>query len=160
VGPHGGRRTTATTIINRCANVRVVGIITSCSSFSHFVAAAPTNHSSKMSLSGRHGTTTDSAWRLPSRRPPMPMGTLFLTLPGRHCQISIILPYVFLHRTQPTTTPLHPSMLPHSALRSAVAPNSHPACCWKDVCGGAGSEAPWRPWENGGCHGPWVQRFS
>ncbi len=29
--------------------------------------------------------------------------------------------------------------------------------CWVIVvCGGAGIEAPWRPWEDGGRHGRWV----
>ncbi len=32
---------------------------------------------------------------------------------------------------------------------------SQPACWLIFVCGGAGSGAPWRPWDNGGSHGQW-----
>jgi hypothetical protein len=55
-------------LIDRCTNSPIGGILTSCSSSSCFAAAAATYHSPVMSLPGPRGTTTDSAWRLPSRR--------------------------------------------------------------------------------------------
>jgi len=39
---------------------------------------------------------------------------------------------------------------------SAAAHNSHPTCWLIVVCGGAGSEAPWRPWDDGSRQGRWV----
>ena len=55
-------------IINRCANLGVVGIVTSRFSFSHFADAASTHNFPMLSLPGQRGTTTDLASKLPSRR--------------------------------------------------------------------------------------------
>jgi len=96
---------------------------------------------------------------------PMLRGMLFLTSLGRHRQLSGILPYVFLRRTQPTTIPQRPSTRldlngqqrsPWCPTPVAATHNSHPVC-WNIVgCGGTGSKAPWRPWNDGGRHGWWV----
>jgi hypothetical protein len=110
LGPHGGHRTTATAIIDQGANLPFVGIITSCSSPFYF--AATNNHhisfphdvpSRTMRHNDRFGT--EAAKPMAS----MPAGMLFPTLSGRHCRLSGILPYIFLHRTQVTTTPQRPS---------------------------------------------------
>jgi len=70
---------------------------------------------------------------------PMPTGMLFLTLLGRHHKLSGILPYVFLRRTQPTTTSQRPSTRcdvnrrqrpPWSPTPCAAAYNSHPNVGW------------------------------
>jgi hypothetical protein len=37
----------------------------------------------------------------------------------------------------------------------AATYNSHPEWWLIVVCGGAGSEAPWQPWDNDGYHGRW-----
>jgi len=95
---------------------------------------------------------------------PMPTGMLFLSLLGRQCQLSGILPYIFLRRTQPTTTPQCPSTRhdvncrqrpPWCPIPGAATYNSHPTCWLIVVCSGAGSEAPWRPWDDGGRHRRW-----
>ena len=96
---------------------------------------------------------------------PMPTGMLFLTSLGRHHRLSGIIPYLFLRRAQPTTTLQRPSTRrdlndqhrsPWCPTPGAAAQNSHPVCWMIVVCVGAGSEAPWRPWDDGGHHGGWV----
>ena len=68
----------------------------------------------------------------------IPTGMLFLTSLGRHHQLSGILPYDFICRTQPTTTPQHWSMaaaiVPHSQCRLTqqigVPGVRHHGGCW------------------------------
>jgi hypothetical protein len=85
-------------------------------------------------------------------------GMLIITLSGKHCQLRGMLPYIFLRRTQLTTTPQCPSTShdlngqqrpPWCPTPNADAHNGHPVCWLIVVCGGAGSGAPWRPWDNG-----------
>ncbi len=89
---------------------------------------------------------------------PMPEGMLIITLSGKHCRLRGMLPYIFLLRTQLTTTPQCPSTrrdligrqrLPWCPTPDADAHNGHPVCWLIVVCGGAGSGAPWRPWDDG-----------
>jgi hypothetical protein len=134
--------------------VHVVGIVSSCSSSSYFAATATTHLSPTMSLPGRCSITTNSAKRLPSRRLQCRRGCS-----SSPCQVSRgMLPYVFLHRTQLTTTPQRPSTRPDLFGRQrppwcptsdANAHNGHPVCWLIAVCGGAKSGAPWRPWDDG-----------
>ena len=79
---------------------------------------------------------------------PMPEGMLIVSL----------LPYEFLRRTQLTTTPQRPSTRrdlngrrrpPWCPTPDADAHNGHPVCWLIVVCGGAGSGAPWWPWDDG-----------
>jgi hypothetical protein len=114
VGPCGGSRTAATTIIDRCTSSHAVGIVSFCPYSAFFDTTAATHHSPMMYRIGGRGTTTHSALRLRSRQ------LLFLTSLGRHCRLSGILSYIFLRRTQPTTTPQRPKQ-PTTA---AMVPNS------------------------------------
>ncbi len=89
---------------------------------------------------------------------PMPVGMLIVTLLGRHCWSPGTLPYIFLRRTQLTTTPQRPSTRhdlngrqrpPWCPTPSPDAHNGHPVCWLIVVCGGAGSGASWRLWDDG-----------
>jgi hypothetical protein len=134
--------------------MRVVGIVSSRSSSSYFAATATTHLSPTMSLPGRRSITTDSAKRLPSRRLRCRRGCSLSP-----CQVSRgMLPYVFLRRTQLTTTPQHPltrrdligrQRPPWCPTPGANAHNGHPVCWLIVVCGGTGSGAPWRLWDDG-----------
>jgi hypothetical protein len=133
--------------------MRVVGIVSSRSSSSYFAATATMHLSPMMSLPGQCRTTTNSAKRLPSRWLRCQRGCS-----SSPCQVSHgMLPYVFLRRTQLTTTSQRPSTRrdligqqrpPLCPTPDANAHNSHPVCWLIVVCGGAGSGAPWRPWDD------------
>jgi hypothetical protein len=102
--------------------------------------------------------TTDLAKRLPSRWLQFRRGCS-----STPCQVSGgMLPYIFLRRTQLTTTPQRPSTgcdqngrqrPPWCPTPDANAHNGHPVCWLTVVCGGAGSGAPWQPWDDGDCQG-------
>jgi hypothetical protein len=125
----------------------------------------PTHHALIMCLPGRGGSTTDFGMEAAKPMALMPTRMLFLTSSGRYHQLAVTLPYVFLPMTQPTTTPHCLSMrrdqpgwrrLPCCPTPSAAAHNSHLTFWLIVLCGGTGSEAPWRPWDNSGRHGRWV----
>jgi hypothetical protein len=89
---------------------------------------------------------------------PMPEGMLMVTLLGGHRRFPGPLTYIFLHRTQLTRTPQRPptcrdlngqQRLPWCPTPNADAHNGHPVCWLIVVCGGAGSGAPWPPWDDG-----------
>jgi hypothetical protein len=158
LGPHGGHRTTATAIIDQGANLPFVGIITSCSSPFYF-AATNNRHISfphdVPSRTMRHNVQ----FGIEAAEPMAPMlaGMLFLTLSGMHCRLSGTLPYIFLHRTQLTTTPQRPSTRhdlngqwqpPWCPTPSTARHKGYPACWLIVLCGGAGIEAPWQLWDN------------
>ncbi len=134
--------------------MRVVGIVSSRSSSSYFTATATTHLSPTMSPPGRCSITTDSAKRLPSRWLQCWRGCS-----SSPCQVSRgMLPYVFLRRTQLTTTPQHAltgrdligrQRPPWCPTPNADAHNGHPVCWLIVVCSGAGSGAPWWPWDDG-----------
>jgi hypothetical protein len=133
--------------------MHVVGIVSSRSSSSYFAATATTHLSPTMSLPGRRSIMTDSSKRLPSRRLQCRREC---SLPP--CQVSLgMLPYVFLCRTQLTTTPQCPSTSrdligrqrpPWCPTPNADAHNGHPVCWLIVISGGAKSGAPWRPWDD------------
>jgi hypothetical protein len=88
----------------------------------------------------------------------MPMRMLLVTSLEGYRQSPGTIPYVFLRITQPTTNPQRPptrcdlngQLWPQwCPTPGADAYNSHPECSRIAVCGGAGSGAPWRPWDNG-----------
>ena len=117
-------------------------------------------------IDGR-GTTTHSAWRLLSRQLRCLRGCSSSPRWGGIADC-LILPYIFLRRTQPTTTPQRPSTRRDVNCRqrpqwcptpSTTAYNSRPSCLLIVVCGGARSEAPWRLWDDGGRHGRWVHGY-
>ncbi len=134
--------------------MRVEGIVSSCSSSSYFAATATTHLSPTMSLPGWCSITTDLAKRLLSRRLQCWRGCS-----SSPCQTSRgMLPYVFLRRTQLTTTPQRPltrrdqkgqQRLPWCPTPDTNAHNGHPVCWLIVICGGAGSGAPRRPWDDG-----------
>jgi hypothetical protein len=89
---------------------------------------------------------------------PMPAGMLIVTLSGRYCRLPGALPYIFLCRTQLTTTPQRPSTCPDlngqqhlswCPTPDANAHNGRPVCWLIVACGGARSGAPWRQWDDG-----------
>jgi hypothetical protein len=104
------RRTTIVEIAkltNQCADLPIVGIITSHSySFYSATAAVTTTNES-------HHDTARTTWHngrfgMEAAKPtaPIPKGVHCLTLSRRHHRLSgTLLPYVFLQRTQLTTTP-------------------------------------------------------
>ncbi len=138
--------------------MRVVGIVPSRSSSSYFPAKATTHLSPMMSLPGQCSITTDLAKRLPSRRLRCRRGCS-----SSPCQVSHgMLPYVFLCKTQLTSTPQRPSTRrdlfgrqrpPWCPTPDANAHNGHPVCWLIVICGGIGSGAPWRPWDDGNRQG-------
>ena len=121
---------------------------------SEFVATTATHHTAMMYQIGGREEATHSAWRLPRRwlgsRPPWLVGACLLAnLPSKNML---------------TTTQLHLSMRrdqngwqrpPWCPTPGAGAYNSCPECWLIVVCGGAGSEAPWRTWDDGDRHGRW-----
>jgi hypothetical protein len=119
-------------------------------SFPHNVPSRTTQHNNQFGVEAAELTA------------PMPEGMLIITLLGRHCRLPGTLPYIFLRRTQLTTTLQRPSTHldlngqqwpPWCPTPDADAHNGHPVCWLIVVCGGAGSGAPWRLWDNGDCQG-------
>ncbi len=98
---------------------------------------------------------------------PMPTRMLIITLLEGYPWSPCTEPYIFLHRSQPTTNPPNlecPSTrcdlngrqrLQWCPTPDADADNSGPECWGIVVCSGAGSGAPWGLWEDGGRHGQW-----
>jgi hypothetical protein len=151
--PHGSCWMTATTMINRGTNSPVVEIVTSCSYSSYFAATATTHCALRMSLPRQRSTTTNSAWRLPSRRLQC----------GRGCTSSrpwegiadfryntLLIPtWDTLHnyKKSPLTRrdqngQLQPPLCPTCG---SAAYDSHPTCWLIVVCGGARIGAAWCP---------------
>jgi hypothetical protein len=128
--------------------------LSSCS-YSAFCAYPPAiHHDNMMHQIGRRKEVTDSAWRLLKRqlgsRPPWSVGACLLAnLPSKntcHKNPQHMLTRRDLNgRQQPPWCPTP----------GAAAYNSQPACWLIVVCGRAGSGAPWRQWNDGGCHGRW-----
>jgi hypothetical protein len=89
---------------------------------------------------------------------PMPTMMLIVTSSEGYRRSPGTKLYVFLRRTQPTTNPQRPSMRrdlngllrpPWCLTPGDDAYNSRLECWQIVVYGGAGSEAPWRPWDCG-----------
>ena len=140
VGPHGSRRTNAAVMINQCKKPHRAENLSSCSysAFCDYAAAAAP--AAMMFPIGGRKKGTDLVWRLKRRRlgsrPPWSDGVCSLAnLPSK---------------TQPTTTPQRPST------PGAATCNSRTECWLIVICGSTRSEAPWRPWDDGGRHGRWV----
>ncbi len=115
-------------------------------SFPHDVPSRTTQHNDRFGEEAAKPTA------------PMPEGMLIVTLSGKHCRLRGTLPYIFLRRTQLTTTPQRPSTRrdligqqrpPWRPTPDADAHNGHSVCWLIVICGGTGSGAPWRPWDDG-----------
>ncbi len=154
MGPHGGRRTTAASVIDRCKKSHRAENLSSCSYSAFCTFTAATHHAAMMYRISRREEATDLAWRLPRRRlrcwPPwLEGGCLLANLPSKNT----------LTTTQQglsTRRDLNGRQrLPWCPTRGTAAYNSQPACWMIVVCGGTESGAPWRPWEDGGRHGRW-----
>jgi hypothetical protein len=115
-------------------------------SFPNDVAARTTRHNNQFGVEAAMPTA------------PMPMIMLIVPLSEGYHRSPGTLPYIFLCRTQLTTTPQRsstrrdligqqrPSWFPTP---NANAYNGHPVCWLIVVCSGARSGAPWRPWDDG-----------
>ena len=154
MGLHGGRRTTSTAMIDRREKSHRAENLVAWAYSSVFAATTATHHTAMMYRIGGREEATDSVWRLPRRRlrsrPSWLMGVCLLAnLPSKNTL---------------TTTQQHLSMChdlngrqqpPWCPTPSAGTYNSRPECWLIVVCGGAGSEALWRSWDDGDRHGRW-----
>ncbi len=121
---------------------------------SEFAATTTTHHTAMMYQIGRHEEATNLAWRLLRRR-----------LRSRPSwSVAVCLLANLSSKNTLTTTQLRMSTRrnqngrqwpPWCPTSSAGAYNSCPECWQIVVCGRAGSEAPWRPWDNGDGHSRW-----
>ncbi len=154
MGLHCGRRTTSTAMIDRREKSHQAENLVSWHYSSEFAATTSTHHTAMTYRIGGGEEVTDSAWRLPRRRlgsrPPWLVGACLLAnLPSkntRHNNPQRLLTCRDLNGRQ---------WPPWCPAPTAAAYNSCPECWMIVVCGGAGSEAPWRPWDYGNRHGWW-----
>jgi len=154
VGLHGGRRTTSTAMIDRREKSHRAENLVSWTYSSVFAATTATHHTAMMCRIGGREEATDSAWRLPRRRlgsrPPWLVGACSLAnLPSKNTLTTLQLRLSTRRNQNGRQRP------PWCPSTRAGAYNSRPECCLIVVCGGAGSEAPWRPWDDGNRHGRW-----
>ncbi len=154
MGPHGGRRTTSATMIDRCEKSHLAEYLFSCSYSSYCTFTTATHHAAMMYQIGGREEATNLAWRLPRQR----LRCRPLWLEGGFSLANLS------GKNMLTTTQQHLStrrdlnsqhQLPWCPTRGAATYNSQPAGWMIVVCGGAGNGAPWRPWDDGGGHGRW-----
>ena len=117
-------------------------------------ATTATHHTTMMYRIGRREEATDLAWRLPrlrlrSRPSWLVDACLLAYLPSKTTLTTTQL-RLSTHRDQNGR-----QWPPWCPTPGAGAYNSRPECWLIVVCGGAGSEAPWRPWDDGDRHGRW-----
>jgi hypothetical protein len=114
-------------------------------SFPHDVPSRTTQHNDRFGEEAAEPTA------------PMPEGMLIATLSGKHRRLRGMLPYILLRRTQLTTTPPCPSTRrdligrqqpPWCPTPDTNTHKGHPVYWLIVICGGAGSGAPWRPWDD------------
>ncbi len=154
MGLRGGRWTTSTTMIDRCEKSHRAENLSFFSHSTFCTSTAATHHTVMMYQIGGRKEVTDLVWRLPRRRlgsrPPWLVGGYSLAnLPSKNT-LTTTQQRLLTHRDQngrqqPPWCPTH----------SAGAYNSRPECWLNIVCGGPGSEAPWRLWDDSGHHGQW-----
>jgi hypothetical protein len=147
---------TLTTIINRYEKSHQAKNLSSFSHSAFCTSTATTHHTAMMYRIGGREEATNLAWKLPRQRlgswPPWLVGACWQAyLPNKNT----------ITTTQQRQSMHHDlnlngcQQLPWCPTPGAAAYNSHPECCLIVVCSGAGSEAPWRSWDNGGRHGWW-----
>ncbi len=146
MGLHGGRRMMSTAMIDRREKSHRAENLVSWPYSSDFAAATATHHTTMMYRIGGSEEATDSAWRLPRRRlgsrPSWSVGVCSLAnLPSKNTL---------------TTTQLRLSTRrnQNGRQRPPWCPSTH-AGAYNSRPGGAGSEAPRRPWDDGDRHGQW-----
>jgi len=110
VGPCGGRRRTATTIIDRCEKSHRSSRKPLLLLLFRLLLIPHRHTSCRYDVSNQRSRRSDQfGMEAAETTAPMPTGMLFLTSLGRHRRLPGTLPYLFLRRTQPTTTPQSPS---------------------------------------------------
>ncbi len=154
MGLHGGRRTTSTAMIDRRKKSHRAENLVSWTYSSVFATTTATHQTAMMCQIGRRKEATDLAWRLPQRRlgswPPWLVGACSLAnLPSKNTLATLQLRLLTRRNQNGRQRP------PWCPSTRAGAYNSLPECWLIVVYGGAGSEAPWRPWDNGDRHGWW-----
>jgi hypothetical protein len=100
-GAQGGRRTTATTIIDGCSSLHAVGNLSSCPYLPFFDTTVAMHHS-PLHIPTRRKWHQNDPIGVGAADPTAPMltGMLFLTSWGRHRRLAGTLPYVFLCRAK------------------------------------------------------------
>ena len=154
MGLHGGRRKASTAMIDRREKSHRAENLVSWPYSSELAATTATHHTAMMYRIGGREEATDSAWRLPRRRlgsrPPWLVGACSLAnLPSKN---TLTTTQLRLSTRRNQNGRQRPPWCPSTR---AGAYNSRPECWLIVVCGGAGSEAPWRPWDDGDRHGRW-----
>jgi len=154
VGLHGGCRTTPTAMIDRREKSHRAENLVSWPYSSEFAATTATHHTAMMYRIGGCEEATDSAWRLPRRqlgsRPPWLVGVCLLAnLPSKNTRHNNS---QCLSTRRDQNGRQWPPWCPTSG---ASAYKRRPECWLIFICGGAGSEEPWRPWDDGDRHGRW-----
>ena len=154
MGLHGSHRMTSTAMIDRHEISHRSENLVSWRYSSEFAATTATHHTAMMYRIGGHKEATDSAWRLPrqrlrSRSSWLVSACLLANLPSKN---TLTTTQLRLLTSRDQNGRQWPPWCPTSG---ASAFNSHPECWLIVVCGGAGSDAPCRPWDDGDRHGWW-----
>ena len=126
----------------------------SCSHSAFCASTAATHHATMMYRISGCKEATDLVWGLPRQRlgsrPPWLVGVCLLAnLPSKNT-LTTTQQRLSTRRDQNGR-----QWPPWCPTPGAGAYNSRPECWLIVVCGGAGSEAPWRPWDDGDRHGRW-----
>jgi hypothetical protein len=154
VGLHGGCRTTSTAMTDRRKKSHRAENLISWPYSSEFAATTATHHTAMMYRIGGHKEATNLAWRLPQQRlrgrPSWLVGACLLAnSPSKNTRHNN--PQCLSMRRDQNGR----QWLPWCPTSCAGAYNSRPECWLIVVCGGARSEAPWRPWDDGDRHSRW-----
>ena len=154
VGCHGRSRMTATAMIDWCEKLHHAENLSSFSHSAFRTSTAATHHISMMYQISGHQEVTNSVWRLPQQwlrsQPPWLVGACSLAnLPSKNTH-TITTTQLHLPTRRNRNGQQQPPWCPTSG---TSAYNSCPECWLIVVCGGAGSEALWQPWDDGGHHG-------
>jgi hypothetical protein len=154
VGLHGSRRTTSTAMIDRRKQLHRAENLVSWPYSSEFAATTTTHHTAVTYQMGGHKESTDLACRLPRRRlrswPSWLVGACLLAnLPSKNTLTTT------QNRLLTSRDQNGRQWLPWCPTSGAGAYNSRPECWLIVVCGRAGSEAPWQPWDDGDHPGRW-----
>jgi hypothetical protein len=155
VGLHGGRRTTLTAMIDRREKSYRAENLVYWPYSSKFATTTATHHTAMRYQIGGRKQTTNLVWRMPQRqlesRPSWLVGVCLLANLPRKNTLATTQLFLLTHRDQNGQ-----QQPPWCPTPGTGAYNSHLECRWLIVvCGGAGSVAPWRPWDDGDRHGWW-----
>jgi len=139
-----GRRQTAAAMIDRCEKSHRAEKLSTCSYSAFCAYTTATHHAAMMSPIGRR----EEARRRLRSRLPWSVGT---------CSLAN-LPIKNTHHNNPQRLSTRHDLNgrqrpPWCPTPGSATYSSCPECWLIVVCGGAGREAPWRPWDDGGRHG-------